>query len=58
MDNASIQDAYDKREGEKLSSVRKQLLKKNIEIKFATTYAPILNPMELVFCLLTANGEK
>ena len=42
----------------KLPNVREQMLKKNIEIKFITTYAPMLNPTELIFCLLRQQTEK
>jgi transposase len=58
MDNASIHTAPDKREVAKVPSVREQMLKKNIEVKFITTYAPVLNPTELCFNLLRQQTEK
>ena len=58
MDNASIHDVPDKRKEKKLPNVREQMLEKNIEIKFITTYAPMLNPTELIFCLLRQQTEK
>ncbi|CAG8605341.1 9132_t:CDS:2, partial [Ambispora gerdemannii] len=58
MDNARIHHAPKKREEAKLPSVGKQMLKKNIEVRFITAYAPMINPTELVFCLLRQQTEK
>ena len=58
MDNAKIHTAPTKREEAKLLNVREQMLKKNIEVKFIVTYSPMLNPTELVFCLLRQQTEK
>jgi len=58
MDNARIHTAPKKRLKAKLPSVEEQMLKKNIEVKFVISYAPILNPTELVFCLLRQQTEK
>ena len=32
--------------------------KKNMEVRFIIPYAPMLNPVELVFCLLRQQTEK
>ena len=58
MDNARVHTAPDKREKAKLPSIKEQMLKKNIEVKFITTYAPMLNPVELVFNFLRQQTEK
>ena len=58
MDNARIHTAPDKRMKAKLPSVSEQMLKKNIEIRFVTAYAPMLNPTELVFNLFRQQTEK
>ncbi|RIA82837.1 hypothetical protein C1645_743506 [Glomus cerebriforme] len=58
MDNARIHLASNKRKEAGLSSVEEQMLKKDIEIKFITSYAPMLNPTELAFCLLRQQTEK
>jgi hypothetical protein len=42
MDNARIHKALNKRAEAKLPSVEEQMLKKNTEIRFITTYAPML----------------
>ena len=34
------------------------MLRKNIEVRFITTYAPMLNPTELCFNLLRQQTEK
>ena len=47
------------REQEKdLLSVEEQIMRKNIEVRFITTYAPMLNPTELVFNLLRQQTKK
>jgi transposase len=58
MDNARIHTAPSKREEAKLLSVKEQMLKKNIEVRFITPYAPMLNPTELVFNLFRQQTEK
>ncbi|CAG8614202.1 8822_t:CDS:2 [Ambispora leptoticha] len=58
MDNARIHHAPKKREEAKLPSTEGQMLKKNIEVRFITVYAPMLNPTELVFNLLRQQTEK
>jgi hypothetical protein len=58
MDNARIHTALKKRKEAELPSVEEQMLKKNIEVKFITAYAPMLNPAELVFNTLRQQTEK
>ena len=58
MDNARIHHAFKKRAKEGLPSVKEQMLKKNTEVRYITPYAPMLNPTELVFCLLRQQTEK
>ena len=58
MDNARIHTAPKKRMKAKLPSTEKQMLKKNIEVRFITTYAPMLNPTELCFNFLRQQIEK
>jgi len=58
MDNARIHAAPKKREKAKLPGVGEQMLRKNTEIKFITTYAPMLNPTELVFNIFRQQTEK
>jgi len=58
MDNASIHTAPDKRIEAKVPSVEEQLARKNMEVRFITTYAPMLNPTELVFNLFRQQTEK
>lgn len=58
MDNARIHTAPNKRIEAKLPSVEEQLARKNTEVRFITTYAPMLNPVELVFNLLRQQTEK
>lgn len=58
MDNARIHHAPKKRAEAKLFTTTEQMLKKNIEVRFITAYAPMLNPVELVFCLLRQQTEK
>jgi len=58
MDNARIHKAPNKRKENKLLAVEEQMLKKNTEVRFITTYAPMLNPTELVFNLLRQQTEK
>lgn len=49
LDNASIHHAPDKRKELKLPSIQEQASKKNIELKYLTSYAPELNPVEKCF---------
>jgi hypothetical protein len=58
MDNARIHLASIKRKEAKLPNVKEQMLKKNIEVKYITAYAPMLNPTELCFNLLRQQTEK
>lgn len=58
MDNARIHTAFRKRKEAGLPSVGEQLARKNIEVKFITAYAPMLNPVELAFNLLRQQTEK
>jgi len=58
MDNARIHTAFRKRKEAGLPNVKEQMTKKNIEVRFITPYAPMLNPTELIFCLLRQQTEK
>src|SRR5687767_1603234 len=58
MDNARIHIASNKRKEAGLPSVGEQMVKKGIEVKFITAYAPMLNPTELCFNLLRQQTEK
>lgn len=58
MDNSRIHTAPNKRAEAKLPSVEEQLAKRNMEARFITTYAPMLNATELTFCLLRQQTEK
>ncbi len=58
MDNALIHTAPKKRKEAGLPSVEEQMLKKNIEVRFITRYAPMINPAELVFNTLRQQTEK
>ncbi|MEG7978642.1 MAG: transposase [Mollicutes bacterium UO1] len=58
LDNASIHSAPDKREALGLLNIEEQLDKKNIEAKYITPYAPMLNPAELCFNFLRQQIEK
>jgi hypothetical protein len=58
MDNSQLHTAPRKREKAKLPSVEEQLAKRNMEVRFITTYAPMLNATELCFCLLRQQTEK
>jgi methionine synthase II (cobalamin-independent) len=58
MDNARIHTAFNKRAEKGLPTTEEQMAKKNIEVRFITTYAPMLNPTELVFNLLRQQTEK
>ncbi len=58
MDNARIHHAPKKRAEAKLPSTEEQMLRKNIEVRFITAYAPMLNPTELVFNIFRQQTEK
>jgi len=58
MDNALIHTAPKKRKEAGIPSVEEQMLRKNIEVRFITRYAPMLNPAELVFNTLRQQTEK
>ena len=58
MDNARIHIAFRKRREASLPTVKEQMLKKNIEVRFITAYVPMLNPTELVFNLFRQQTEK
>lgn len=58
MDNSRIHTAPNKRMEAKFPSVEEQLARRNMEARFITTYAPMLNPTELVFCLFRQQTEK
>ena len=58
MDNAKIHIASNKRKEAGLPSVKEQMEKKNIEVRYITPYAPMLNPVELCFNLLRQQTEK
>ena len=58
IDNARIHYALKKRKEAGLPTVREQMAKKNIEVRYIVPYAPMLNPVELVFNLLRQQTEK
>jgi hypothetical protein len=58
MDNSRIHTAFNKRTEKGLPTVEEQMLRKNTEVRFITTYAPMLNPTELVFNLLRQQTKK
>jgi hypothetical protein len=58
MDNARIHHAPKKREEAKFPSTIEQMARKNIEVRFITTYAPMINPTELVFNIFRQQTEK
>ena len=58
MDNAKIHKAPKKRKEAGLPTVKEQMAKKNIEVRYITPYAPMLNATELIFCLLRQRTEK
>ena len=58
MDNARIHIASNKRKEAELPSVKEQMARKNIEVRYIVPYAPMLNPAELAFCLLRQQTEK
>ena len=58
MDNARIHIASRKRREAGLPTVKEQMAKKNIEVRFITPYAPMINPAELSFNKLRRNTER
>ena len=58
MDNALIHSAPGKRKEAGLPTVKEQMIKKNIEVRFITPYAPMLNPAELCFNKLRQKTEN
>jgi len=58
MDNAPIHVAPKIRKKKGLLMIEEQMVKKNMEVRFITAYAPMLNPAELCFCLLRQQTEK
>jgi len=58
MDNAKIHTAPDKRKEAGVPKVEEQMLRKNIEIRFITRYAPMINPAELCFNFLRQGTER
>jgi len=58
IDNSRIHTAFNKRAEKGLPTTEEQMMRKNVEVRFITTYAPMLNPAELVFNLLRQQTEK
>ncbi|MEG7978494.1 MAG: hypothetical protein NY202_00815 [Mollicutes bacterium UO1] len=58
MDNSRIHTAFNKRSEKGLPNTEEQMARKNIEVRFITTYAPMLNPTELVFNIFRQQTEK
>ena len=58
MDNAPIHAAPKIRKKKGLPNIKEQMAKKNMEVRFITPYAPMLNPAELCFNLLRQQTEK
>jgi len=58
MDNSRVHTAFNKRAEKGFPTTEEQMIRKNIEVRFITTYAPMLNPTELVFCLLRQQTKK
>jgi len=58
MDNARIHIASRKRREAGLPTVKEQMAKKNIEVRFITPYAPMLNTAEYCFNMLRQQTEK
>lgn len=58
MDNARSHTAPKKRAKAKLPSTIEQMARKNIEVRFITTYAPMLNATELFFNIFRQQTEK
>ena len=58
MDNARIHIAFRKRREVGSPTVKEQMLKKDTEVWYIPPYAPMLNPVELVFNLLRQQTEK
>ena len=58
IDNARIHYALKKRKEAGLPTIREQMAKKNIEVRFITPYAPMLNTAEYCFNMLRQQTEK
>ena len=58
MDNAKIHTAFRKRKEAGLPMVEEQMARKNMEVRYITPYAPMLNPAEYCFNLLRQQTEK
>ena len=58
MDNARSHTAPNKRAEAKLPSTIEQMARKNTEVRFIPTYAPMINPTELVFNIFRQQTEK
>jgi hypothetical protein len=58
MDNAKIHTAPKKRKKAGLPMIEEQMAKKNIEVRFITPFAPMINPAELCFNLLRQQTER
>lgn len=58
IDNARIHTAPSKRAEAKLPTTKEQMARKNIEVRFITTYAPMINPAELCFNTLRQQTER
>ena len=58
IDNARIHTAFRKRKEAGLPSIKEQMAKKNIEVRFITPYAPMLNTAEYCFNMLRQQTEK
>ena len=58
MDNARIHKAPNKRKEANLPNVKEQMARKNMEIRFITAYAPMINPAELCFNFLRQRTER
>jgi transposase len=58
MDNARIHIAFRKRKEAGFPSVEEQMARKNMEVRFITPYAPMLNAAEFVFNILRQQTEK
>ena len=58
IDNARIHTAFIKRKEAGLPTFKEQMAKKNIEVRYITPYAPMLNVAEYCFNLLRQQTEK
>jgi transposase len=58
LDNAKIHHATDSCKKLKLSTIAELAIKKNIELKYLTPYAPKLNPVEKCFSVIKSYYRK